>query len=336
MREKCSTCGRVLVRKPQTMGVFFRAGQVGLQFPIVPSGLGGCGKMVAGVSFSGQVSRTQSQPPPPPPPLRAKPPTPLRAASVPKASPTAAPACGTVAALAFAGPADSLCGTTSARPAARPADPLPQRLPKAQPLGGLAKRAVDVALAGLLLILSAPIMLLIAAAIQLSMGGPAVFGHRRVGYRGRSFVCYKFRTMASNAQELLDRHLAESPEAAREWQATRKLSNDPRVTRLGRILRKTSLDELPQLLNVLAGDMSLIGPRPIVPDEMVRYGRHLQAYLCARPGITGVWQTNGRSSVSYRTRVACDRCYARHWSLRRDLGLLLKTIPAVLKFDQTS
>jgi exopolysaccharide production protein ExoY len=142
--------------------------------------------------------------------------------------------------------------------------------------------------------------------------------------------------MAGNARELLERHLAENPDAAREWQATHKLSNDPRVTALGRFLRKSSLDELPQLLNVLNGDMSLIGPRPIVPDEMARYGRHLQAYLCARPGITGVWQTNGRSSVSYRTRVACDRCYAQRWSLRLDLKLLLKTIPAVLKFDQTS
>jgi exopolysaccharide production protein ExoY len=334
MREKYSTCGRALLGKPRTKGFSSEPDKSDCNFRLCRRVWADVGKMVAGVTFSGQVSRTQSQPPPPPPPLRTKPATPLRAAPVLKAS-IAAPASGTVAALPFAGPPDSLCAATSTRPVAMPAaDPLPLREP--QPLGGLAKRTVDVVLAGLLLILSAPIMLLIAAAIRLSMGGPAVFGHRRVGYRGRTFVCYKFRTMASNAQAVLDRHLAESPEAAREWQATRKLSNDPRVTRLGRILRKTSLDELPQLLNVLAGDMSLIGPRPIVPDEMARYGRHLQAYLCARPGITGVWQTNGRSSVSYRTRVACDRCYARHWSLRLDLGLLLKTIPAVLKFDQTS
>jgi exopolysaccharide production protein ExoY len=204
------------------------------------------------------------------------------------------------------------------------------------PLGGRAKRALDVVLAGLLLLLSAPIMLLVAAAILLLMGGPVVFGHKRIGHRGRAFVCYKFRTMACNAQELLDKHLAENPEAAREWQATRKLSNDPRITRLGHFLRKSSLDELPQLFNVLGGSMSLIGPRPIVPDEVRHYGRSARAYLCARPGITGMWQTNGRSSVSYRTRVACDRYYARRWSLRLDLALLLKTIPAVLKFDQTS
>ena len=159
-------------------------------------------------------------------------------------------------------------------------------------------------------------MLLVAAAIWLFTGGPVVFAHKRIGYRGRAFVCYKFRTMAGNAQELLEKHLAENPEAAREWQATRKLSNDPRTTALGRFLRKSSLDELPQLLNVLNGDMSLVGPRPIVPDELTHYGRSARAYLCARPGITGMWQTNGRSSVSYRARVACDRFYARHWSLR--------------------
>jgi exopolysaccharide production protein ExoY len=205
-----------------------------------------------------------------------------------------------------------------------------------RPLGGPTKRVVDVTLAVLLLFLSAPVILLMAAAIRLSMGGPVVFGHKRLGYGGRTFVCYKFRTMAANAQELLGKHLAECPEAAREWAATRKLSHDPRITALGHILRKSSLDELPQLFNVLIGDMSLIGPRPIVPDELAHYGRCARAYLAARPGITGVWQTNGRSSVSYRTRVACDRYYARRWSLALDLKLLLKTIPAVLKFDQTS
>lgn len=251
----------------------------------------------------------------------------LRAAPVLIAPSVSAPVSGNAAAL----PSVTLSGASSTR---RAVVPHTDRLPP--PLGGPAKRAVDVVLAGLLLLLSAPIMLLVAAAVQLLMGGPVLFGHKRIGYRGRAFVCYKFRTMASNAQELLEKHLAENPEAAREWQATRKLSNDPRITALGRFLRKSSLDELPQLLNVLNGDMSLIGPRPIVPDEATHYGRNVCAYLCARPGITGMWQTNGRSSVSYRTRVACDRYYARHWSLRLDLVLLLKTIPAVLKFDQTS
>ena len=287
--------------------------------------------MVASASFSEQVSRVQSPPPPPPPqPFRTVPPIALRSAPPPAPSfATALNGCLTV--LIPAGASGSLGGTSSTWPAAvPPTDPAPQ------PLGGLTKRAMDVTLAGLLLLLCAPVMLLTAAAIRLLMGGPVVFGHKRVGYRGCPFVCYKFRTMAGNAQEVLERHLAENPEAAREWQATRKLSNDPRVTALGRFLRKSSLDELPQLLNVLNGNMSLIGPRPIVPDEMAHYGRDARAYLCTRPGITGVWQTNGRSSVSYRTRVACDRYYARHWSLGLDLKLLLMTIPAVLKFDQTS
>jgi exopolysaccharide production protein ExoY len=251
----------------------------------------------------------------------------LPAASVLIAPSGSAPISSNVAAL----PSAALGGALSTRRAVVPRTDRPR-----SPLGGPAKRAVDVVLAGLLLFLSAPIMLLVAAAIRLLMGGPVVFGHKRIGYLGRAFVCYKFRTMAGNAQELLERHLAENPEAAREWQATRKLSKDPRITALGRFLRKSSLDELPQLLNVLNGDMSLIGPRPIVPDEMTHYGRSTRAYLCARPGITGMWQTNGRSSVSYRTRVACDRYYARHWSVQLDFALLLKTVPAVLKFDQTS
>ena len=208
--------------------------------------------------------------------------------------------------------------------------------PPPEPLGGRAKRTVDVALALALLILATPLMLVVAGLIRLLMGGPVVFGHKRVGYRGRVFICYKFRTMAANTQELLERHLADNPEAAREWRATRKLANDPRVTTLGHILRKSSLDELPQLFNVLRGDMSLIGPRPIVPEEVARYGRHTEAYFSARPGITGVWQTSGRNSVSYRARVARDRYYARNWSLWLDLVLLAKTIPAVLKFDQTA
>ncbi len=142
--------------------------------------------------------------------------------------------------------------------------------------------------------------------------------------------------MASNSDELLERHLAANPAAAREWRANCKLAHDPRVTPLGHLLRKSSLDELPQLFNVLRGEMSLVGPRPIVPGEIVRYGRHIGAYLSVRPGITGLWQVRGRNSVSYRARVARDRYYARHWSLKLDLALMLKTIPAVLKFDQTS
>ena len=204
------------------------------------------------------------------------------------------------------------------------------------PLGGRKKRVVDFTLAAAALTLAAPIMLLAATLICVFMGGPIIFAQRRVGYRGRHFICYKFRTMSRDAQVLLRQHLAANPEAAREWHTTQKLANDPRVSRLGRILRKSSLDELPQLFNVLRGDMSLVGPRPIVPEEVRKYGRYFHAYAIARPGITGMWQTNGRNTVSYSARVARDRYYARHWSLRLDLLLLLKTVPAILKFDQTA
>jgi exopolysaccharide production protein ExoY len=284
--------------------------------------------MTVSASISGQVSPVQTPPPPPPRPKASRTAgTALRAASI-LIAPAIPARAGNIATWPRAGAIGA--GLRSRTLPASAAEPI------RQPLGGLAKRAADMVLAGLLLLLAAPVMLLVAAAIRLLMGGPVVFGHARVGYGGRTFVCYKFRSMASNAKELLAKHLAENPEAAREWQATHKLANDPRVTPLGRLLRKTSLDELPQLFNVLIGDMSLIGPRPIVPDEIARYGRHAPAYFTARPGITGVWQTNGRSSVSYRTRVACDLYYARHWSLALDLKLLVRTVPAVLKFDQTS
>jgi exopolysaccharide production protein ExoY len=204
-----------------------------------------------------------------------------------------------------------------------------------QPLGGLTKRCFDVVLASLMLIVLAPIMMMVAALIRVLMGGSPIFAQERLGFRGEKFVCYKFRTMAANANELLQRHLAADPEAAREWRETRKLLNDPRVGCLGRVLRKSSLDELPQLFNVLRGDMSLIGPRPIVPDELECYGRHANVYCEARPGLTGMWQTSGRNRVSYRGRVARDRYYARNWSLWLDVVLLVKTIPAVLNFDQT-
>ncbi|HEX5959373.1 MAG TPA: sugar transferase [Hyphomicrobiaceae bacterium] len=205
-----------------------------------------------------------------------------------------------------------------------------------QPLGGMAKRVIDIALAGTALLFLTPVMLVIAGLIRLLMGGPVIFRHGRIGHQGRPFVCYKFRTMACDADELLARHLAANPAAAREWRVNRKLAHDPRVTPLGHLLRKSSIDELPQLFNVLRGEMSLVGPRPIVPEEMVLYGRRIGVYLGVRPGITGLWQVCGRNSVSYRARIARDCYYVRHWSLKLDLALMLKTIPAVLKVDQTS
>jgi exopolysaccharide production protein ExoY len=157
-----------------------------------------------------------------------------------------------------------------------------------------------------------------------------------VGFGGRSFRCFKFRTMKLEADEILKQHLAANPQAAEEWEQTRKLMHDPRINCLGNVLRKSSIDELPQLINVLKGDMSLVGPRPVTPAEMERYGRRAQQYIAVRPGVTGLWQISGRSRVNYSTRVAMDCHYVRSWSIWRDAAILIKTIPAVTKFDETA
>lgn len=203
-------------------------------------------------------------------------------------------------------------------------------------VGGASKRALDVSVAVLALIMLAPLMLLVALAIALTMGRPIFFAQRRVGHRGVAFRCYKFRTMSRDAERLLGDHLRSNPEAADEWRETRKLRRDPRVTVLGQTLRLTSIDELPQLFNVLGGDMSCVGPRPVVPDELALYGRCVDDYLAARPGLTGPWQVSGRSSLAYADRVALDADYVRNWTLSRDLIILLRTIPAVARPDQTS
>ncbi len=186
------------------------------------------------------------------------------------------------------------------------------------------KRWLDLLGAVLLILLAAPIMLLLALAIKTD-GGPAIFRHRRIGARGRPFFCLKFRTMHIRAREMLEKHLEADPKARAEWNATFKLKNDPRVTPLGRILRKTSLDELPQLFNVLAGEMSLVGPRPIVAEEIAFYGADFGFYAYCRPGLTGLWQISGRSDVDYTQRVAFDRRYVSEWALWRDVWIILAT-----------
>jgi exopolysaccharide production protein ExoY len=206
----------------------------------------------------------------------------------------------------------------------------------ASPIGGVLKRAFDIAIAVLVLTLLAPLMALIAIAIRLCLGGPVIFRQERIGLNGSTFVCFKFRSMVRNADEILRKHLAERPSAAREWEETQKLRNDPRVGFFGNILRKSSLDELPQLFNVLRGDMSCVGPRPIIPSELGRYGGHARTCFRARPGITGIWQTSGRNRLSYAERVALDHYYVNNWSFRLDMLLLLKTIPAVLRVENTS
>jgi lipopolysaccharide/colanic/teichoic acid biosynthesis glycosyltransferase len=182
----------------------------------------------------------------------------------------------------------------------------------------------------LALMFVAPIMLGVGLAIFLQDGGPVVFAHRRVGHDGKSFRCLKFRSMAVDAEARLAELLASDPRARAEWEADHKLRRDPRVTQLGAFLRKSSLDELPQLFNVLMGEMSLVGPRPIVEAEIPKYGRRFRQYCAVKPGITGLWQVMGRNDTTYRTRVALDCVYAARRSAWLDLKVLACTIPAVL------
>jgi len=199
----------------------------------------------------------------------------------------------------------------------------------ALPVGGWAKRTFDVTAALCALIIFSPIFLMIMALVKYSDNGPAFYGHTRIGHNGRPFKCLKFRTMAVNGDEVLRRYLRENPQAAEEWRLTRKLKDDPRVTTIGRVLRKLSLDELPQLLNILRGEMSVVGPRPVVDDELKVYDSFAVYYLRTRPGLTGLWQISGRNDVSYETRIAFDTQYVQTWSLVQDIAIILRTIPAV-------
>jgi undecaprenyl-phosphate galactose phosphotransferase len=210
----------------------------------------------------------------------------------------------------------------------RPTDLGRVRLP--EPSTRFSKRLFDIVATLALLAILSPVLLTLAWLARRD-GGPALFGHRRVGTRGVPFKCLKFRTMVPNAQEILAKVLAADPVARAEWERDFKLKNDPRVTKVGKFLRVTSLDELPQLFNVLAGDMSLVGPRPIVVDEIRRYGAAFHDYARCRPGITGLWQVSGRNDVDYGQRVRLDRTYARTWSFLGDLVLLLRTPLAVLR-----
>jgi exopolysaccharide production protein ExoY len=203
-------------------------------------------------------------------------------------------------------------------------------------VGGLSKRFMDLVIATTALALAAPVMILVALLIRMTMGGPTVFSHTRVGRGGKPFRCYKFRSMVCNADEVLKACIETNPEIRLEWEKTHKIRNDPRVTRLGRMLRKSSLDELPQLFNVIRGDMSCVGPRPVVKDELPQYGDHLGEYLQGRPGLTGLWQVSGRSSVDYASRVALDSQYVRNWSIWLDVSILFKTVFAVMRFDRAS
>jgi Undecaprenyl-phosphate galactose phosphotransferase WbaP len=195
------------------------------------------------------------------------------------------------------------------------------------------KRCLDVVLVAV----SMPIILLalgiVAAMVAISSPGPIFYSHRRIRKNGAFFSMWKFRTMCVNSAEVLEEYLASHPAARAEWNKTHKLRNDPRITRVGSFLRRYSLDELPQLWNVLTGQMSLVGPRPIVAAEVEKYKDCFNCYCKVKPGLTGLWQVSGRSSLSYDERVGLDCQYVQQWSLTRDLMILAKTFPSVVNQD---
>ena len=195
----------------------------------------------------------------------------------------------------------------------------------------LTKRLFDTFTAAILLVFLSPVMLLIALALKIE-GGNVLFAHQRIGKNGRKFDCYKFRSMVPNAEQLLQLLLQQNPCLKEEWIKEHKLKDDPRVSKFGDFLRRTSLDELPQLLNVIKSEMSLVGPRPIVQEELQKSGLEKSYYLMVRPGMTGLWQVSGRNDVDYETRVYLDAWYVKNWSLWYDLAILFKTIKVV--FDK--
>jgi len=199
-----------------------------------------------------------------------------------------------------------------------------------EPRSGFIKRATDLLLALAVLPIAAPLFLLVALAIRLDSPGPILLRQQRVGKGGKRFGVFKFRSMVRDAEKALERHLEVSPEARAEWNRTRKLVDDPRITRVGRILRRSSLDELPQILNVVVGEMSFVGPRPTMPDEVAWYGDKSQLLMQVLPGITGLTQVSGRSLLTYEERVRTDAYYVRNWSIWLDLVILGRTVGAVL------
>jgi Undecaprenyl-phosphate galactose phosphotransferase WbaP len=191
------------------------------------------------------------------------------------------------------------------------------------------KRVIDIIGSLALLVLFSPLFLVVALMVSLD-GGPVFYRHKRIGRDGKPFGCLKFRTMILGAEACLNEYLSYHPEQRREWEQDQKLAFDPRVTAIGNVLRRLSLDELPQLVNVLVGEMSLVGPRPVTEGELKHYGAAASAYLAVRPGLTGPWQVSGRNDVSYATRVAMDEAYVRNFSLWNDIVILLRTPGVVL------
>jgi lipopolysaccharide/colanic/teichoic acid biosynthesis glycosyltransferase len=206
----------------------------------------------------------------------------------------------------------------------------PTAIPQQAPHSYLLKRSADMLIAGTALLMLSPLFALLMVMVATD-GGPVFYRHKRIGRGGIAFGCLKFRTMIPNAEQYLESYLASNEEAAEEWARDQKLSFDPRVTRVGRVLRAASMDELPQLVNVICGEMSLVGPRPVTEVELsTHYGDTAPLYKSVYPGITGLWQVSGRNDVSYEARVAMDEAYVRRRSLLLDLMILLKTPVAVL------
>lgn len=194
------------------------------------------------------------------------------------------------------------------------------------------KRIFDIAGSLFIIFILSPVLYYISRKVK-EDGGPAIYGHERIGKGGKPFKCLKFRSMVINSKDVLESLLDSDQEARKEWEATFKLKNDPRITKIGGFLRRTSLDELPQLFNVLKGEMSLVGPRPIITAELERYNEEVDYYLLSKPGMTGLWQVSGRSDVDYETRVYLDAWYVKNWSMWNDIAILFKTIGVVLKKD---
>lgn len=199
-------------------------------------------------------------------------------------------------------------------------------LPIASARYRIVKPLLDLLIVFLVLPVALPLGLILAGLIKLTSRGSVLYRHRRIGQHQRPIYVWKFRTMYQDSDHVLELHLNTHPEARAEWAQTHKLKNDPRITPIGRLLRKTSLDEVPQLLNVLAGEMSVVGPRPIVNDERVKYGSFFRTYCHAMPGITGLWQVSGRNDIGYAERVQMDVRYVEQWNLRMELKILFKTL----------
>ncbi|MCG2592033.1 exopolysaccharide biosynthesis polyprenyl glycosylphosphotransferase [Ramlibacter sp. XY19] len=200
-------------------------------------------------------------------------------------------------------------------------------------LGRCVKRGCDVAGAVFFLVLFSPLLLAVIVGIKLTSRGPVIYSQPRIGRGGRSFHFYKFRSMVSDADQVLTSFLDTDSEARQQWDQYQKLENDPRITPFGRFIRRTSLDELPQLWNVLVGDMSVVGPRPCMPNQKRLYGVYWPSYCAVRPGLTGLWQVSGRNRLTYAERVRLDASYVKNWSLWLDFKILVKTIRVVLTGD---